>query len=57
VFAMYPNESIVFFVSVVRATQYLSKFQKIWYGAQTILKICSMGYYTFIEYFVLWTWI
>ncbi len=57
VFTMYPNEIILFLLRFVGATQYLSKFQKIWYGAQTISRILRMGYYMFIEYFALWTWI
>jgi hypothetical protein len=47
----------VFLLGFVKATQYLSKFQKIWYGAQTILGLPRMGYSMFIEYFVLWTWV
>jgi hypothetical protein len=54
---MYPNEGVTFLLGFVTATQYLSKFQKIWYGAQTISRLPRMAYYMFIEYFVLWTWV
>jgi hypothetical protein len=35
---MYLNEGIAFLLGFVKATQNLSKFQKIGYGAQTILR-------------------
>ncbi len=57
VFTMYLNEGVTFLLGFVKVTQYLYKFQKIWYEAQIISRIPRTGYYTFIEYFVLWTWI
>jgi hypothetical protein len=57
VFIEYRNESITLLLSFVRVTQYFSKFQKIWYGAQIILGMPKDGYCTFVEYFTLWTWI
>jgi len=56
-FMEYPNEGFLFLLSFVRVTQYLSKFQKIWYGIEIIFGIFGKWYYTFIEYFALWTWI
>jgi len=50
-FIKYPNEDIVFFLDFVKVTQYISKFQKIWYGAQTISTILRKRYCTFIEFF------
>ncbi len=47
----------MFLLRFIRATQYFSKFQKIWYGAQIISRLLKMGYYMFIEYFVLRTWV
>jgi len=52
-----PNEGIAFLLSFVKVTQYFSKFQTIWHGAQTISRVLKEGYCMFIEYFVLWTWI
>jgi hypothetical protein len=43
--------------SFVKVTQYLSKFQKIWYATQINYRILEKGYCTFIEYFALWTWV
>jgi hypothetical protein len=51
------HEGITFLLSFVKFTQYFSKFQTIWNGAQTISRVPKEGYYMFIEYFVLWTWI
>jgi hypothetical protein len=51
------NKCVVFLLGFVKVTQYFSKFQKIWCGAQTISRLPMMGYCTFIEYFVLWIWV
>jgi drug/metabolite transporter superfamily protein YnfA len=54
---LWPNEGITFLLGFGRAIQYPSNCRKIWYGAQTISRVPITGYCTFIEYFVLWTWI
>jgi len=54
---IWPNENIAFLLGFGRVTQYPLNCQNIWYGTQTISKVHRMGYCTFIEYFVLWTWV
>jgi len=41
--------SIVFLLDFVKAMQYPSKFQKIYYGTQKIYEIPLEGYYMWIE--------
>jgi hypothetical protein len=43
VFIEHPDEDIVFLLSFVKITQYLSTFQKIWYGAQMFLGYSDNG--------------
>jgi hypothetical protein len=43
VFLVYPNEVIVFLLEKNLAMLYLSKIQKIWYGAQTIQGYLGQG--------------
>jgi len=57
IFMEHLNEGLLFRLGFVRVTQYLSKFQKIWFETQIIFGIFRKWYYTFIEYFALWTWI
>jgi hypothetical protein len=50
VYDIIPNDvNIAFLLGFVRAMQYLSKFQKICYGAQRIYGISWEGYYMWMS--------